>query len=83
MLQIGELIAKGEIEKIKDLSSLAQHYNWVKSFINEYEGYQPEDVADILLEEIGQTFEKVLLTCGVFKHDEQGKEAFLRFIYKL
>ncbi len=83
MLQIGELIAKGEIEKIKDLSSLAQHYNWVKSFISEYQGYKPEDVGDILLEEIGQTFEKVLLTCGVFKHDNQGKDAFLRFIYKL
>lgn len=83
MTQIAALIGKGEMEKIKDLSSLAQHYKWVKSFIDDYEDYGPEDVMDILLEEIGQTFIKVLLACGVFKHDEEGKEAFLRFIYKL
>jgi len=83
MAQIAELIAKGETEKIKDLSSLAQHYNWVKSFIGDYKDYGPDDVMDILLGEIGLTFTKVLLSCGVFKHDGKGKDAFLRFINKL
>lgn len=83
MTQISALIARGEIEKMKDLSSLAQHYKWAKSFIDDYEEFGPDDVMDILLEEIGQTFTNVLLSCGVFKHDEPGKDAFLRFIYKL
>ena len=83
MAQIGALIAAGKMEKMKDLSSLAQHYNWVMSFIGDYKGFKAEDVPDILLEEIGCTFIKVLGSCGVFKHDAEGKEAFLRFIYKI
>lgn len=83
MTQIGSLIAAGKMEKMKDLSSLAQHYNWVMSFIGDYKGFKAEDVPDILLEEIGRTFVKVLGSCGVFKHDAEGKEAFLRFIYKI
>jgi UDPglucose--hexose-1-phosphate uridylyltransferase len=85
MTQVAALIGKGETEKIKNLSSTAQHYNWVKSFIGEYEkeGFAPGDVMDILLGEIGLTFTKVLYNCGVFKHDGPGKEAFLRFINKL
>ncbi len=81
--QIAALIGAGHIEKMRDLSSLAQHYNWVKSFIDEYDDFKAEDVLDILLEEAGNTFAEVLLSCGVFKHDEAGKEALLRFIYKL
>jgi UDPglucose--hexose-1-phosphate uridylyltransferase len=83
MTQISALIGRGEFEKMKDLSSLAQHYDWVMSFISDYEDYKPEDVMDILLGEIGLTFSKVLLNCGVFKHDRKGKDALLKFIYKL
>lgn len=83
MAQIASLIGKGDTEKMKDLSSLAQHYEWVKSFIGDYEGYKPNEVMDILLEETGLTFTEVLLNCGVFKHDEKGKEALMRFINKL
>lgn len=83
MTQIAALIGAGKMEKMKDLSSLAQHYNWVMSFIGDYKGFKAEDVPDILLEEIGRTFVKVLGSCGVFKHDAEGKEAFLRFIYKI
>ena len=83
MTQIGSLIAAGKMEKMKDLSSLAQHYNWVKSFIASYKGFKAEDVPDILFEEIGRAFVSVLSSCGVFKHDSEGKEAFLRFIYKI
>lgn len=83
MAQVAALIAAGKMEKMKDLSSLAQHYNWVQSFIKDYEGFKGEDVPEILLEEMGRTFVKVLASCGVFKHDAKGKEAFLRFIYKL
>lgn len=83
MAQAASLIAAGKTEKMKDLSSLAQHYNWVQSFIKDYKGFKAEDVPEILLEEIGRTFVKVLASCGVFKHDAKGKEAFLRFIDKL
>ena len=83
MSRISALISQGKMEKMKDLSSLAQHYNWVKEFIGEYKGYKPEDVPEILFEEMGRTFVKVLTSCGVFKHDAAGKEALLRFIHRL
>ena len=34
---------------------------------------------DILRDEVGKVFAKVLEHAGVFKCDEQGREAFLRF----
>ncbi|MDR0952661.1 MAG: UDP-glucose--hexose-1-phosphate uridylyltransferase [Elusimicrobiota bacterium] len=83
MTQIAALIARGETEKMKDLSSLAQHYDWVKSFIDNYKNYKESEVLDILFLEIGQAFTKTLLDCGVFKHNNQGKEALLNFLYKL
>ncbi|MDR1124245.1 MAG: UDP-glucose--hexose-1-phosphate uridylyltransferase [Elusimicrobiota bacterium] len=83
--QITALIQRGKIEKMKDLSSLAQHYEWVKAFLPEYEkeGYKQSDVPAIIAGEIGLAFCKILYDCAVFKHDAAGKEAFLRFINKL
>ena len=83
MAQIAALIGRGEIEKMKELSSIAQHYEWVKSFINEYKGLTPDNIMPVLMNEIGLTFAKSLYDCAVFKHDAAGKEAFLRFINKL
>ena len=83
MSRIANLIAEGKTEKMKDLSSLAPHYNWVQEFIGEYKNYKAEDVPEILFEEMGRTFIKMLTDCGVFKHDAKGKEALLRFIRKL
>ncbi|MDR0734374.1 MAG: UDP-glucose--hexose-1-phosphate uridylyltransferase [Elusimicrobiota bacterium] len=83
--QIAALIQRGEVDKIKDLSSLAQHYKWVKAFLPAYEkaGYKQSDVPAILAAEIGLAFSEILYDCGVFKHDAAGKQAFLRFINKL
>ena len=81
--QIAELMQKGCVEKMRDFSSLAPHYDWVKSFIGEYKNFKPSDGMDILLGEAGLTFAEALYDCGVFKHDAAGKEAFLRFIKKL
>jgi len=83
MAQIAALISKGDIEKMQDLSSLAQHYGWLKAFISNYKSIKPEKIMDALLTEIGMTFTRSLLDCGVFKHDAKGKEALLRFIDKL
>ncbi|MDR1684057.1 MAG: UDP-glucose--hexose-1-phosphate uridylyltransferase [Elusimicrobiota bacterium] len=83
MAQIAALMAKGEQEKMAELSSLAQHYNWVNSFIDNYKGFKPAQAEEILLREMGRTFAASLADCGVFKHDAAGKAAFLRFINKL
>lgn len=80
--QIALLLKKKQLEKLKDLSSTAQHYNWVKSFIHKYPDYhkKPED---ILLKETALTFEKMLEDCAIFKPTPQGQAALKRFISSL
>ena len=38
---------------------------------------------DILKEEIGQVFVKVLEDAGVYKYNEEGRKAFMRFVNTL
>lgn len=80
--QITQILKKKDVEKLKDLSSTAQHYDWVKSFINKYPDYH-KNPEDILLKETAFTFEKMLEDCAIFKNTEQGKNAFKRFINTL
>ena len=80
--QIAQILKKRQVEKLQDLSSTAQHYAWVKSFISKYPDYykKPEEV---LLRETALTFENMLKDCAIFKDDTQGKDAFKRFIGSL
>ena len=80
--QIAQILKKKNIEKLQDLSSTAQHYNWVKSFINKYPNYY-KNPEEILLKETALTFENMLKDCAIFKDTEQGKKAFKRFIKTL
>ena len=80
--QISLLLSKKKLEKLKDLSSTAQHYNWVKSFIAKYPDYH-KNPEDILLKETALTFEKMLGDCAIFKPTAQGQAALKRFISSL
>ena len=57
----------------------AKHKDWFLGFADKYE-FTEENVEDILRAEVGRTFEGVLLDAGVFKNDERGRSAFLRFV---
>ncbi len=80
---------KGEIELLceylvegKPLSScesIAKHEEWVASFANRYT-FTKENIHGILEQEIGKTFEGVLEDAGVYKCDEEGRAAFMRFV---
>ncbi len=66
----------------KDLSAneeLEKHAAWYNSFKDSYT-FTADNVENILKTEIGRVFERVLEDAGVYKRDEQGKAAFLRFI---
>lgn len=80
--QIAQLLKKRQLEKLQDLSSTAQHYNWVKSFISKYPSYH-KNPEEILLKETAFTFEKMLEDCAIFKDTQQGRNAFKRFIMSL
>ncbi len=67
----------------KDLhadEATALHADWVDEFIGNYDNVNAENITDIIHTEVGKVFATVLEHAGVFKRDENGKSAFLRFI---
>ena len=83
---------KGELEDLadailsgKDLRSdevLAKHADWVEEFKPNYT-ITKDNVEEILQKEVGKVFCQVLEDAGVFKCNEEGLEAFGRFIETL
>ena len=69
------LIAGGDLYATPTLSS---HAPWAGELRTRYD-FTPENTADILRQEVGVVFSKVLEHAGVFKRDESGRAAFLRF----
>ncbi len=67
----------------KDLRSnklTALHADWAEEFIPHYQDINAENVTDIIHAEVGKVFAAVLEHAGVFKRDESGLAAFMRFI---
>ena len=57
----------------------AKHKAWFEKFRDNYT-FTEENTEQILRDEIGKTFVSVLEDAGVFKCDERGRAAFLKFI---
>ena len=62
---------------------LAPHAVWAREVVRSHPELCAENCLDILKDEIGRVFKQVLLDAGVFKRDEAGKAAFLRFIKQI
>ena len=58
----------------------AKHAEWAADFAPLLKGCSRELVRTVLEEEVGRVFTHVLEDAGVFKRDEAGKAAFMRFI---
>ena len=66
----------------KDISAdpaLAPHADWVAE-IKTRKTFTAENAMNILLEETGKVFSDVLEDAGVYKCDEAGRAAFMRFV---
>jgi UDPglucose--hexose-1-phosphate uridylyltransferase len=84
---------KGEMEKlaqailagsdIRGDEVLAKHADWVEEFLPKYDSVTADNIMEILHEEIGLVFAKVLEHAGVYKRDAAGREAFDRFVRRL
>ena len=61
-------------------AALASHADWVAE-IKTRKTFTPENTMDILLEETGKVFSEVLEDAGVYKCNEAGRTAFMRFVY--
>ena len=77
-----ELLAECLVENkpMENYEELQKHIDWVHDFMPKYNEINQDNVMDILKEEIGQVFVKVLEDAGVYKCTEEGREAFRRFI---
>ena len=61
-------------------SPLAVHADWIDGLIKKYgTGMERAAAEAALRDEIGMVFSHVLENAGVFKQDEAGQAAFLRF----
>lgn len=58
------------------------HKEWADS-IRLRPDLSAERVQDIIFEEVGKVFVRVLEDAGVYKHDEEGQAAFVRFIEQI
>ena len=81
MEHLSECLVKGE--DVSQYEDLKKHALWVDEIKEKYEDINEENVEDILKEEIGQVFVKVLEDAGVYKCTEEGRKAFDRFIATL
>ena len=73
-----EAILQGK--SLRDDPKLAPHADWCDDVVSRHPELSGDNVRAILEAEIGEVFLKVLTDAGVFKRDEKGREAFLRFI---
>ena len=80
---------KAEIEEMKKailggvdfakIESISKHKAWFDKFKDNYV-FTEENIDGILKAEIGKTFVNVLRDAGVFKDNDEGRKAFLKFI---
>lgn len=57
---------------------IASHAEWAYEFIPKY-NITEDNINEIIQDEVGKVFAKVLEHAGVFKRNDDGKAAFLRF----
>ncbi|MBR5579121.1 MAG: UDP-glucose--hexose-1-phosphate uridylyltransferase [Lachnospiraceae bacterium] len=81
MEELSQAIIKGE--DIRKNETLEKHADWVEKFLPKYDAVTEENIMKILQDEIGAVFSRVLEDAGVYKRNEEGKKAFLRFIESL
>ena len=58
---------------------LTKHALWVEELMKKH-SFNPENTQEILRQEVGAVFCKVLQDAGVYKRNAQGQAAFLRFL---
>lgn len=67
----------------KDLRSneqIEKHADWVEEFLPGCERIDESNIQEILEQEVGKVFVKVLEDAGVYKCTREGREAFMRFV---
>ena len=77
LTRLGEVLAAGGDPAADE--TLAKHAEWARELSARYT-FTAENAGQILRQETGVVFANVLEHAGVFKRNEQGHRAFLRFV---
>ncbi len=64
---------------LRATESLASHAAWAEELRKQYV-FTADNAQEILRQEVGRVFMQVLCDAGVYKRDEAGRAAFLRFV---
>ncbi len=75
---LAEYITDGR--DIRSSQLIEKHADWVEEFLPKYKEVNCDNVMDILKAEVGRVFAQVLEDAGVYKRNQEGKTAFLRFV---
>lgn len=67
-------------EEALNNEDIAKHIPWIEKMMKKYKNVSLEEAKNILKEEVGIIFSKVLEDSGVFKRDEKGQKALERFL---
>lgn len=65
---------------IRDDEVLCKHANWADEIKQKYPVINADNIDSIIKDEIGLVFLKVLEHAGVFKCDDAGRRAFMKFV---
>lgn len=76
-LQEVEAFLLGEIEEVNEI-----HQDWADQLKADHPNITRDNVGEIIETGVGEVFLEVLENAGVFKTDEAGQAAFIRFIEK-
>ena len=79
LAKLGEYMVSGK--DIRSDAEIEKHADWVEEFLPKYPSVTAENVDEILKQEVGLVFEKVLEDAGVYKCTKEGREAFARFLH--
>lgn len=69
-----------ENRDITNDETLAKHADWAEEIKAKYSDINADNIDGIIKAEIGIVFSKVLEDTGVFKRDEKGQAAFMKFV---
>ena len=75
---LGEYIVEGKDIRSNDV--IEKHARWVEEFLPKYENVTKDNVEEILRDQVGLVFERVLEDAGVYKCTPEGRKFFERFL---
>ena len=78
MQQLADCLLTGK--DVRSNPAIEKHADWVEGFLPHYDSITEENVMDILKEEIGRVFVRVLEDAGVYKNTPEGRSAFRKFV---